>query len=99
MDKALEKLVYAALPHVAFDGWSQAALAEAAADSGLSLAEAEALVPRGGVDLALAYHHLGDAQMVAELAARDLQAMRFRDRVTLAVRLRLVDSNAEIRNS
>ena len=42
MDKALEKLVYAALPHVAFDGWSQAALAEAAADSGLSLAEAEA---------------------------------------------------------
>ena len=22
MDKALEKLVYAALPHVAFDGWS-----------------------------------------------------------------------------
>jgi tripartite-type tricarboxylate transporter receptor subunit TctC len=50
-------------------------LAEAAADSGLSLAEAEALVPRGGVDMALAYHHLGDAQMVEELAARDLQAI------------------------
>jgi ubiquinone biosynthesis protein COQ9 len=96
MDKALEKLVYAALPHVAFDGWSQATLAEAAADSGLSLAEAEALVPRGGVDMALAYHHLGDAQMVEELAARDLEAMRFRDRVTLAVHLRLVGSNAEV---
>jgi|LauGreSBDMM110SN_4_FD.fasta_scaffold47674_2 ubiquinone biosynthesis protein COQ9 len=96
MDKALEKLVYAALPHVAFDGWSQAALAEAAADSGLSLAEAEALVPRGGVDLALAYHHLGDAQMVTALQARDLQSMRFRDRVTLAVRLRLTDADAEV---
>lgn len=96
MDKALENLVYAALPHVAFDGWSQAALAEAAADSGLSLAEAEALVPRGGVDLALAYHHLGDAQMVMALKARDLQSMRFRDRVTLAVRLRLTDADAEV---
>ena len=57
------------------------------------IAEAEALVPRGGVDLALAYHHLGDAQMVTALQVRDLQSMRFRDRVTLAVRLRLTDAD------
>ena len=95
VDKALETLVYAALPHVAFEGWSPAALAQAAADSGLTLAQAQALVPRGGVDLALAYHRLGDAQMVSALAAQDLQALRFRDRVTLAVRLRLQDADAE----
>ena len=95
VDKTLEMLVYAALPHVAFEGWSQAALTQAAADSGLTLAQAQALVPRGGVDLALAYHRLGDQQMVAALAEQDLQAMRFRDRVTLAVRLRLQDTDAE----
>lgn len=95
VDKTLEMLVYAALPHVAFEGWSQAALMQAAADSGLTLAQAQALVPRGGVDLALAYHRLGDQQMVAALAAQDLQALRFRDRVTLAVRLRLQDADAE----
>lgn len=95
MDKALEKLVYAALPHVAFDGWSQASLTAAAADSGLSLDQALALVPRGGVDLALAYHRLGDAQMVAALGARDLQALRFRERVTLAIHLRLADADPE----
>ena len=95
VDKTLEMLVYAALPHVAFEGWSQVALTQAAADSGLTLAQAQALVPRGGVDLALAYHRLGDQQMVAALAEQDLQAMRFRDRVTLAVRLRLQDTDAE----
>ena len=95
MDKALERLVNAALPHVAFEGWSQAALAQAAADSGLNKAEVQALVPRGGVDLALAYHRLGDERMIAALAAQDLQALRFRDRVALAVRLRLQDADAE----
>lgn len=95
VDKTLEMLVYAALPHVAFEGWSQTALMQAAADSGLTLAQAQALVPRGGVDLALAYHRLGDQQMVAALAEQDLQALRFRDRVTLAVRLRLQDADAE----
>jgi ubiquinone biosynthesis protein COQ9 len=95
MGKALENLVDCALPHVAFDGWSQAALSAAAADSGLSLAEVQALVPRGGVDLALAYHRLGDARMMAALGGHDLQALRFRDRVTLAIHLRLEGADAE----
>ena len=95
MGKALENLVDCALPHVAFDGWSQAALSAAAADSGLSLADVQALVPRGGVDLALAYHRLGDARMVAALGGHDLHALRFRDRVTLAIHLRLEGVDAE----
>lgn len=95
VDNTLERLVYAALPHVAFDGWSPAAVTAAATDSGLSPVEVQALVPRGGVDLALAYHRLGDQTMVAALSQRDLQAMRFRDRVTLAIHLRLQDADAE----
>jgi ubiquinone biosynthesis protein COQ9 len=95
-DNALKLLVEAALPHVAFEGWSEAALREAITDSGLPPGLARALVPRGGVDLALAYHHLGDQQMVSALAATDLSTLRFRERVTLAVRLRLQDADREV---
>lgn len=82
-------LLEAALAHVAFDGWSQATLDAAAADCGMDPLQARALYPRGGLDLALAYHRQGDAAMLTALAARDLAALRMRDRVALAVRLRL----------
>jgi ubiquinone biosynthesis protein COQ9 len=95
-DKALKLLVECALPHVAFEGWSEAALTHAIADSGLTPGLARALVPRGGVDLALAWHRLGDQRMVAALAATDLAPLRFRERVALAVRLRLTEADREI---
>lgn len=84
-----DRLLDAALSHVAFDGWSQATLDAAAVDCGVEPSQARALFPRGGLDLALAYHRQGDAVMVETLAARDLAALRMRERVVLAVRLRL----------
>jgi len=84
-----EKLLDAALAHVVFDGWSQATLRAAAEDAGVIIEEAEALFPRGGVDLALAFHARGDAAMVAAIEAEDLSALRFRDRVAFTVRKRL----------
>lgn len=94
-DLALKQLVEAALPHVVFDGWSDAALNAAIAESGVAPALAHALLPRGGVDLALAYHRQGDEAMRAGLAVSDLTALRFRDRVALAVRLRLEAADRE----
>ncbi|MGL6210789.1 MAG: COQ9 family protein [Paracoccaceae bacterium] len=88
-DDARDRILDAALPHVAFDGWSEVTLRAAIADSGVAPGLARALFPRGGVDLALAYHARGDALMLAALEARDLAAMRYRDRIALAVRLRL----------
>lgn len=82
-------LLDAALMHVPFDGWSDAALAAALDDTGLDTTAAKAVFPRGAVDMALAYHARGDAQMLAALQAADLGDMRFRDRVAYAVRLRL----------
>ena len=82
-------LLDAALMHVPFDGWSDTALAAALADTGLDATVAKAVFPRGPVDMALAYHARGDAQMLAELQAADLGDMRFRDRIAHAVRLRL----------
>jgi len=83
------RLLEAAKPHVPFDGWSEATLRRAAQEAGIDRALVEAVFPRGAVDLALAYHEAGDAAMVAALEQSDLGAMRFRDRVTHAVRTRL----------
>ena len=92
---AADRLLTAALNHVPFDGWSEATLAAAAHDTGLDLALAQAIYPRAGLDLALANHRQGDAVMLAGLAAADLEAMRYSDRVTLAVRLRLEAADRE----
>jgi len=84
-----QQLLDAALPHVIFDGWSDACFCAAAADAGVDLQEARALCGRGPVDLAVAFHQAGDQKMLERLAEVDLSAMRYRDRVALAVRLRL----------
>ncbi|WP_281993081.1 COQ9 family protein [Sulfitobacter geojensis] len=89
MSDPKDLLLDAALPHVAFDGWTEATFNAALADSGIDGAVARAICPRGAVDLAVAYHHRGDAQMLAALKAEDLSEMRFRDRIAHAVRLRL----------
>jgi len=92
---AADRLLEAALTHVPFDGWCSGVLEAAAEDTGIDLALAQAIYPRGGLDLALAYHRLGDAAMLEALAGTDLAAMRYRDRVILAVRLRLEQADRE----
>lgn len=83
------ELLDAALAHVPFDGWSGATFQAALKDSDIDPTVARAVCPRGAVDLAVAYHHRGDEQMLEALKAEDLSALRFRDRIARAVRLRL----------
>lgn len=90
------KLLDAALGHVPFDGWSESTFKAAIADSGVPAGLARGLFPRGGVDLALAYHRRGDDEMVAALARLDLSTLRFRDRVARAIRLRLELADREL---
>lgn len=90
-----ERLLAAALGHVPFDGWSEATFQAACRDAGVAPALARAMLPRGAVDLALAYHAAGDAAMVERLKAADLGAMRFRDRIAAAVRYRLEAADRE----
>jgi ubiquinone biosynthesis protein COQ9 len=93
---AAERLLDAAMEHVPFDGWSQATLSAAIADTGIDPALAGALYPRGGIDLALAYHRRGDAEMLQALAAEAGGDMRIRDKVVLAIRLRLERADPEL---
>lgn len=83
------QLLDAAADHVPFDGWSDSTFQAAIKDTGIEPAMAAAVCPRGAVDLAVAYHHRGDAQMLARLKAADLSEMRFRDRIAAAVQYRL----------
>ncbi|HEU0222361.1 MAG TPA: COQ9 family protein [Paracoccaceae bacterium] len=89
LDEARAKLLAAALPHVPFDGWSQATLRAAAADTGIDPAIARAAFPRGGVDLALEFHRVGDRDLAEELAAGGLTHLRYSERIAHAIRRRL----------
>jgi len=88
-DPAIERLLGAILPHVAFDGWSEKAFGMSVAETGMNPAHARTLCPRGAVDLAAAYHAAGDAAMAAAVHAADLRGLRYRDKVAFAIRARL----------
>lgn len=84
-----ERILEATLPHVPFEGWTLAALAAGAADAGLDPVLVHEAFP-GGVLGAIEHHsRLADERMLAALEGQDLSAMRTRDKVALAVRLRL----------
>jgi ubiquinone biosynthesis protein COQ9 len=82
-------LVKAALPLVSFDGWTETTLKAAIKEAGVDPGLAHQACPRGAVDLALAFHRIGDAKMQEALTKTDLSDMRFRDRIAKAVRMRI----------
>ncbi len=88
-DSIIDRLLDAALMHVAFDGWSEATFKAAIADSEVDATAARTACPRGAVDLALAFHARGDEAMLERITTEDMSAMRFRDRIAAAVRYRL----------
>ena len=88
-DEIIDALLDAALPNVAFEGWSDSVFRAAVSETGTDPASAAAACPEKCVDLALAFHRRGDAGMLRMLDAADLEAMRFRERVATAVKFRL----------
>ncbi|MDA7425743.1 COQ9 family protein [Thalassococcus lentus] len=98
-DDMKQALLDAALMHVPFDGWSETTFKAAVEDSAVDPVVAKALFPRGAVDLAIAYHKRGDAQMMDRLEAATLDGMRFREKVIFAVRARIeaVDDREAVR--
>ncbi len=93
--EAKRAVIDAAVIHVMFDGWSDATLAAAVADSGVDAGLAKLAFPRGPLDLALGYHYQGDADMREAMAALDLSEMRYSERVAKAISLRLALADKE----
>lgn len=89
IDKIRETLLLATLPHVPFDGWSNAALRAGAEDAGLSPAEALNAFPAGPGEALALFSDWADRQMLTRLDQLDLDAMKVRDKVAAGVRLRL----------
>ena len=83
------RLLEAALTHAAFDGWSPLLLRRAAADIDVSQAEAENTFPRGARDLLEYFSSETDRAMLDALEQTDLESLKVRERVSLAVQTRL----------
>jgi ubiquinone biosynthesis protein COQ9 len=88
-DAVREAIIDAALPHVPFDGWTQATLQQGAADAGHDKVMALRVFPGGPVEAVEFWSHLADRRMLAALEQRDLSAMKVRERIATAIRVRL----------
>ena len=83
------QLLAAALPHVAFDGWSETSLKAACQDLSITRQMAALACPRGAIDLAIRFHHDGDEVMQDILQKKDIKSLKIREKITFSVRARL----------
>ena len=77
------------LPQVAFDGWSDKTLNDAANKLGIDDADLKAAFPRGMIDALLFFSHQADDQAEELVAAADLKPMKIRERISFAVKTRI----------
>jgi len=88
-DEMREAVLAAALPHAAFDGFTDSLLQKAGAEAGVSKPELGRLFEHGAISLVEFYSTRTDAEMEKRLAAMDLKAMKIRERIATAVKTRL----------
>jgi ubiquinone biosynthesis protein COQ9 len=87
-DAALKDAVLAAaLPHAAFDGFTDAVLQKAGAEAGVDKAALARLFEGGPLSLMEYYSEWADAKMVAGLG--DIASLKIRARIAAAVKARL----------
>ena len=94
LDARRRDLLAASLDHVAFDGWSWTALERAAEDLGLDATDAANAFPGGPAALLELHSTEADYAMLAALDEADLDRLRVRERVALAIRTRLEQNEA-----
>lgn len=75
----------ALLPGIAFEGWTDRAASQAAAEAGLTEGEQALAAPNGVIDLINAMFDAAEQTAIASLAARDLSQLRTPDRVKAGV--------------
>ena len=71
-----DRLLMAALPDVAFDGWTPALLDRAATKAGIDRAAVNNVCPGGVDDLIIHFSNWADRQTEARLLAQDLGTLR-----------------------
>ena len=92
-DRTLDELRLALAPEVAraavFDGWTDAALAQAAALTGVDAAVARLAFSGGPMDMICAWIDVTDAKMRAHFADGHLSTLKIRDRIRTLLLFRL----------
>ncbi len=88
LHKTRDSVLDAALPNVAFDGWSETLLRNAISDASVDPTEAKMAFPRGAIDLAAESHRRDDHRMI-EQVNRNPDVLRMREKIAKAVRIRL----------
>ena len=96
-----EKIVRVAAEAAVFEGWSEACLRTAAKEVGISYKNILELFPRGGVDLAIYYHKMGDQTFLSEYQRVDVKTLSHYDKVrkALEVRLLIIENKEAFRRS
>ena len=89
IDPEVLKLMLAALPNVAFDGWSNLTFVAACKKANISERKARLFCPRGAVDLAIAFHKWGDDQFEAAFKSKKISQLKVREKIRKAVELRI----------
>ena len=97
-ERLRERVVEAALPHIAFDGWTMAALRAGATAAGLDEGEAQVLFPRGSMEAIDVHMALADRRMIEEVSALDPAPAGAAATVRAAIRVRL-EQNAPHREA
>lgn len=84
-----DAILLAALPHVAFDGWSNATLRAGAQEAGLKPQDLLHVFPGGVADAIAHWSDWADREAVRAIEAGDLAHLRTHERVAMAVWARL----------
>jgi ubiquinone biosynthesis protein COQ9 len=88
--RALQRAILdAALPHIAFDGWTREVLVQAAEEAGFHQGDVDLAFPGGPAEAVLTHAALADDDMALEMQTLDLDSMRTRDKIAIAIRVRL----------
>jgi ubiquinone biosynthesis protein COQ9 len=88
-DQLRERLIDALVRHVPFDGWGNTALMVAARELGLDPALARNAFPGNGPEMVEFHSQLADRRMVEAFEQTDKTGLKLREKVALAIRLRL----------
>src|SRR5258708_28582936 len=88
-DELRPALCAAAVAEVPFEGWSPAALRRGAHDLGVKPADIQQAFPAGARDLMEFWAATTDEHMTNALAEVDLASLKLRQRIALAIKLRL----------
>ena len=76
VDPEVLKLMLAALPNEAFDGWSNSTFVAACREADISERNARLFCPRGALDLAIAFHKWGDDQFETAFKKKKISELK-----------------------